>query len=419
MRFEEMLHNEGGCLPGRNGQPRQTMTRQARNTHPLTRHPLALAAALTMLFAAVACSSTDPAADGTPGTLPEATSEQLQSVLDDARAEFGFPGIIAGVLSPSGSWVGFSGTAGAGSEEPVTPGHHTRIGSVTKTFTGTVLLQQVEQGTMSLDDPIEKYVPGLPNGATATLRDLAQMTSGIPSYTQVEAWQYDFFTEVDRVFTAEELLAYVSGTPALFPPGTRFDYSNSNTVALGLAIERATGRPFGDLLTEGVLEPLGLDGTSWPGTSPELPTPFLSGQTEQGLPENAVKDATRWNPSWADAAGKMVSTFDDLLVWARALGTGEGILSKQTQALRMNSFDDNLAIEGNDPTGIYGIGVGLIDGWVGHTGELPGYNTSVLYRRETDTVVVVMVNSDIASAEGANPAPTVSERIRNLLPAGD
>ncbi len=395
------------------------MTRPARATNPFPRHPIAVAATLLMLFAPVACSSTDPAVDVTSVTLPVTTTEQLQSVLDDARAEFGFAGVIAGVWSPEGSWVGTSGTAGADSDEPITPAHHTRIGSVTKTFTGTVLLQQVEEGTMSLDDPIEKYVPGLPNGTTATLRDLAQMTSGIPSYTQVEAWQYDYFTDVERVFTAEELLAYVTGTPALFPAGTRFDYSNSNTVALALAIERATGRPFGEVLAEGVLEPLGLDGTSWPGTSPDIPTPFLSGQTEQGLPENSVKDATLWNPSWTNAAGEMISTFDDLRVWGRALGTGDGILSPGTQELRMGSFDENFSIEGNDATGTYGIGAGLLGGWVGHAGELPGYNTSVLYRRETDTTLVVVVNSDIVAPDGTNPAPTISKGIRALLPDGD
>lgn len=371
-----------------------------------------LAAVIALLLSGCRSTSSD-AASGTPLAKPIVGA--LDAVLSEAEEEFALPGVIAGVWSPEGEWIGALGTAGASRDDPITPEHHTRIGSVTKTFTVAALLRLVEQGLMSLSDPIEKYVPGLPNGSTATLRDLAQMTSGIPSYTQNMPWLLAHYEDVDLAFTAEELLSYIRDEPALFEPGTRFDYSNSNTVALGLAIEKATSRSLDQVLREQVIEPLGLTGTSWPGMSSDLPEPYLSGQTSEGLPEGTIKDATRWNPSWANAAGELISTLDDLRVWGQALGTGDGLLDPATHDLQVASFEENAAIEGNSPDATYGIGVGLIDGWIGHTGELAGYNTSVLYDPRTRTTVVVVVNSNIPNAEGQNPAPTISERLRAVL----
>jgi D-alanyl-D-alanine carboxypeptidase len=104
--------------------------------------------------------------------------------LDDTRAQGGFPGVIAGVWTANDTWIGTSGTAGQGKNSAPTPTDHIRIGSLTKTVTATVVLQLYESGQVSLADTIGKYVSGMPNGDTATLRQLANMTSGIPSYSE-------------------------------------------------------------------------------------------------------------------------------------------------------------------------------------------------------------------------------------------
>ena len=385
----------------------------------LRRAAVALTAVGVLGVALVSCSTsstspqpsaTDPAGSSSAAALPRDISDSLQQVLISSQDDLGFPGALAGVWSPDGEWTGSVGTTGADQQEAPTPADHTRIGSITKAFTVTALLQQVEKGTLSLSDPIGKYVPGLPNGRTATLRDLAQMTSGIPSYSQDKRWLTAYFTDTSRTFTAQQLVDYVKGADPMFRPGRKFYYSNTNTVALGLAIEKVTGRPLADVLNEGIIQPLGLTGTSWPGESPDLPEPYLSGQTEQGLPEGAIKDATNWNPSWANAAGEMISTLPDLHTWGVALATGEGLLEAKTQQLRLDSLDENLSITGNSAAAVYGIGLGRVDGWVGHTGELPGYNTSVQYDPKTRTTVVVMVNSDIQ-----NPAVSVMEQIQQVL----
>ena len=385
----------------------------------IRRSAVALTGATILGLALMSCSTSSSSPQTSPGApsesssaapLPRTVSDSLQQVLILAQDDLGFPGALAGVWSPDGEWTGSVGTTGAGQQEAPTPADHTRIGSVTKTFTVTALLQQVDKGALSLSDPIEKYVPGLPNGKKATLRDLAQMTSGIPSYTQDEDWLTAYFTDTATTFTAQQLVDYVKGAKPMFRPGRKFYYSNTNTVALGMAIEKVTGRPLADVLNEGIIEPLGLTGTSWPGESPDLPEPYLSGQTEQGLPEGTVKDATNWNPSWANAAGEMISTLPDLHTWGVALGTGEGLLEPKTQKLRLDSLDENLSIKGNSRAAVYGIGLGRVKGWIGHTGELPGYNTSVQYDPETRTTVVVMVNSDIQ-----NPAVAVMEQLQAVL----
>ncbi|MEI8083947.1 MAG: serine hydrolase domain-containing protein, partial [Actinomycetes bacterium] len=317
-----------------------------------------------------------------------------------------------GVWSPQGMWIGTSGTAAQGQDRPITIADHTRVGSITKTFTVTALLQQVQAGTLSLDDPIEKYVPGMPNGKTATLRNLATMTSGIPSYTENKKFTDQFFANPDSVWLPQQLVDVVKGQKPMFAAGTKFYYSNTNTVLLGMAIQNVTGKPIENVFQQGIFVPLGLTGTSFPGVSAALPSPYLSGVTEQGNPEGTVKDATNWNPSWGFTAGEIISTLNDLHTWAIALATGRGVLNDATQKIRLESL--NTTVPPNTAQKAYGLGFGIVNGWIGHTGELPGYNTVINYNPKTETAVVVMVNSDIAKGK-LNPAPAVFDAIAPII----
>jgi D-alanyl-D-alanine carboxypeptidase len=337
---------------------------------------------------------------------------RLQKVLDRNKAIFGFPGAQAGVWTASGSWVGVTGSASLSAVVAPTRGHHTRIGSITKTFTVMLLLQQVDKGLVSLDDPIGKYVAGLPNGDSATLRMLASMTSGIPSYTFDPGFQQTLFDHPDTLFSPQQVLDYVRGARPLFAPGTRVDYSNSNTVALGLVIEQVTGKPFGQALQDDLLDPLGLSGTSFPGTSPALPAPYLEGITMQGQPAGRTADATNWTPSWNYSSGALISTIDDLRCWAVTLGTGGGLISGRLQQERLASVGNTTPP--NTPAKAYALGFGVFNGWIGHTGELPGYNSAIMVDPASGTTVVVMVNSDIPFGPPGfeqSPAPTISDQL--------
>jgi D-alanyl-D-alanine carboxypeptidase len=341
------------------------------------------------------------------GELPAESAAALDASALAAFAEAAAPGAIVGVRSPEGTWRAAYGTADPATGEPMAVGMHTRIGSVTKTFTGSVLLQLEHEGLLSLDDHVDEYVDHIPNGREITLRELATMTSGLASYTQGPLVLDEFFSDPSRVFTPEELVAAGAHDSPVADPGEQFDYSNTNTVLLGLVIEQVTGKPIGEVFAERVFEPLGLENTSWPGVSSALPEPYAHGFTlQQGdLPPVAEPiDATEWNPSWAFTAGELVSDLDDLLTYGRALGTGQGLVSEAGQTERLESFP---GVAG------YGIALGCVDGWVGHTGELPGYNTSVFYDTTTDTTVVVQVNSDIASGDCA-ASQTLEEDDRTL-----
>ena len=136
----------------------------------------------------------------------------------------------------------------------------------------------------------------------------------------------------------------------------------------------------------------------------------------QGQPQGKTANATNWNPSWAFTAGEMISTHSDLRIWGKALATGEGILGKEMAAKRLASL--NTTVAPNTAAKAYGLGFGRINDWIGHTGELPGYNTTVYYDPNLDTTVVVMVNSDIASASGENPASAVTLQLMQILEGG-
>lgn len=337
--------------------------------------------------------------------------EELATTLDAAaRASFGqasTPGAVVGVSSPEGTWTAAYGVAAPATGEPMEVGVRTRIGSVTKPFTATLILQLAEEGQLSLEDPIADYVQGIPNGEDITLRHLADMTSGVASYTRSTAFTDRFFADPETAFTPEELVAVGVSESPLFAPGEQFDYSNTNYILLGLVIEQVTGQSVGEVLEERIFDPLGLDETVWPGDSTEMPDPYAQGFTLQGdtaTPE-APANATHWNPTWGATAGALISDMDDLLIYGRAMGTGHGLLEPETQRERLTSFQP--------PEDGYGLGFGCIDGWVGHTGTQPGYNTTVYYDTTTDTTVVVQATSDIASGD-CPESPVLADDPRTL-----
>lgn len=359
------------------------------------------------------CSSSESTSSVAPGST---ALEQagFQQILDDAREKYNFPGAQLGVWTEDGEWFGVTGTSAQNGSEPPSREDHTRIGSLTKPFTVAVLLRLVDQGKVSLDDLIEDYIPGMPNGKTATLRDLASMTSGIPSYTFNEEFTSELAADPDAVFQPEQLIDYIKDDKPSFPAGTQVEYSNTNTVLLGLVIEEVTGQPFAEVLQTELLDPLGLPETSFPTDSPAIPEPYWEGITEQMDPEGEVKNATNFNPSWGFTAGAMISTLDDLHRWSVALGTGEGWISPELQEQRIVSMDST--VPPNSPERSYALGFGTTKGWMGHVGTLPGYNTSMQYDPKTKTSMIIMVNSD-TPVDGALPADYIWSQLVDALPA--
>ncbi len=390
---------------------------------------LATAVVLSLSLAAGACSGDDgspgstgtPAGTGTPGsTLDPASAGELRVARDDldgalsaalaeatrqGHAGISASGAVVGVRTPEGDWVATIGTASPGDPipgttvpgdaEPVTVDVHQRVGSVSKTFTVTLLLQLVEAGLVSVDDPIGDYVPGTTN-PQATLGQLAAMRSGIPSYTTTDAFSDAFFADPFRSWRPEELVALVEGADPLFAPGAAWNYSNTNLVLLGMVVEQVSGRPVEELVAERIATPLGLTGTLMP-TDAAFPDPHTDGFTVQGQDDRVPVETTDWNPSWAWTAGGMISTVDDLLTYGRSLVAGGVLLDPEMQAARLASMESMGEAAG--PEHDYGWGLQRANGWWGHTGELPGYNTFMYHRLDEGLTVVVLVNSDIKSGD--------------------
>lgn len=335
---------------------------------------------------------------GTP--LKPELAAKLDAAVKKVLPDVAAPGIIAGVRTPEGYWKAAYGFADPDKKTPMKVGMFTRIGSVTKTYTGTVLMHLVENGLLSLDDRIGQYVSGIPNGDKITLRQLANMTSGISSYTILDSFQNQLFGHPETIFTPQDLLEYAIPESPVFEPGARFDYSNTNIVLLGLVIEKVTAKPLEEAFKTMIFEPLGLEQTLSPGVSTEIPAPYPQGFTVQGLEDHpqTATNATRWNPSWSWATGDLIATLDDLLTYGRAVGTGQGLLSRSTQMQRLNAFPS--------PWG-YGIALGCVDGWIGHSGSEPGFNTTMFYDTSSDMTIVVQANSDIMSGDcgGENVLP--------------
>jgi D-alanyl-D-alanine carboxypeptidase len=339
----------------------------------------------------------------------------LDAALEESFEESGAPGVVAAVQTPEYTWVRALGVADRTSEAPMTPEVYHRIGSVTKTFTISLLLQAVDEGLLSLDDTIDRYVEGVPNGDEITLAQMADMTSGLANYSENKQFDGDPGADPYKVWEPEELAQIgIADSPA-FDPGTEFEYSNTNTVLLGLVLEQVTGESIGELYRERIIEPLGLKDTSFPDTSADtsLPEPHAQGYTLQGQSDREPADATDWNVSWTWTAGEMISTVDDLLAYGQALGTGKGLLSAAQQDERIDSSFVSDVPPLNQPPlkGDFGYGLGLTNehGWIGHGGEMPGYNTSLYYHPDLDAVVAVEVNSDISSGDCPEDRPTMTD----------
>jgi len=336
--------------------------------------------------------------------------------------------ISGGVLirSPElGDWTTTFGTKTWHGSEPVTLDEHIRIGSNTKTWTGTVILQLVDEGKISLDDPVSKYRPDVPNGDNITISQLLSMHSGLANYTTDLDLNEQNDTNPSRAWTPEELLAKGFAMPPAFAPGERWMYSNTNTVLLGVIIEQLTGMPVAEAFKTRIFDPLGLTGTSFPDIADaSIPDPHpqfytfgtnvgtidslvLSPEIQAGAKDGTLEpfDVTDVNPSWAWTAGAGLSTTEDLADYVKAL-VGGGLLSPESQQARLDSVQPT---DPNNPAAPkYGLALAGFGPMYGHSGELPGTNSFMGYDPAKDITVITWATGAPA-ANGQAPAVEIAK----------
>ncbi|MEQ6023046.1 serine hydrolase domain-containing protein [Streptomyces salinarius] len=289
----------------------------------------ACAVALSAALAAPAVAA--PATDG-----HDATRRALKAAVAD-----GVPGVTATARDGHRTWSRTEGVGDLGTGEPRSERDRYRVGSITKTFVATVVLQLEAEGRLSLDDTVDQWLPGVVegngnHGDRITLRRLLNHTSGIYNYTADDEFarthfaRDGFFEHRYDTVTPRQLVAIATAHEPDFAPGTDWRYSNTNYILAGMVIEEATGRPYAEEVRRRIIDPLKLRATSVPGTRVSLPRP--SSRAYSKLAETATGptyDVTRLNPSMAGSAGEMISDSADLNRFYTALLRGRLLPAKQ------------------------------------------------------------------------------------------
>ena len=320
--------------------------------------------------------------------------------------QLGYQGILAKTYLNGKTWSYAAGIADLRTKKPMKTDFRFRIGSVTKTFTATVVLQLAGENRLNLDDSIEKWLPGLIqgngyDGNQITIRQLLNHTSGIAEYGNAK--NFDFM-DTQKAYTAEELVKIGISLPQDFAPGKGWSYSNTGYVLLGMLIEKVTGNSYAEEIENRIIDPLKLTDTFLPGNSTEIPgTKHARGYIQ--LDEaSEPEDVTYYNPSKTSSAGDMISSADDLNKFFSYLLSGKLLKEKQLKQMLTPVRTGITEIDG------YGLGIfetKLPNGvsiW-GHAGSIPGFLTFAGGTLKGKHTLAVNLNSSM----------NISDPFKNIL----
>ncbi|WP_432153038.1 serine hydrolase domain-containing protein [Streptomyces tricolor] len=263
----------------------------------------------------------------------------------EAAVTAGVPGATATVRDTHGSWSAAAGVGDTRTGKPRSAADRYRVASITKTFVATVLLQLEAEGRLSLDDSVERWLPGVVrghghDGRGITLRQLLNHTSGVHDYLADPDFRRAYFTPEGFLrhrydtLTPQELVDFALRHEPDFAPGTSWRYSNTNYVLAGMVIEKATGRSYATEISRRIIGPLRLEATSVPGTRVTLPRPSGRAYSTFKVPGGRVYDVTALNPSLASSSGEMISNSADLSRFYGALLGGRLLPARQLKEMK-------------------------------------------------------------------------------------
>ncbi|MGL5823420.1 MAG: serine hydrolase domain-containing protein [Nocardioides sp.] len=299
------------------------------------------------------------------------TDHQLREALGDIVAA-GASGAVLRVDHQRDTNTYVAGAARLDPRVAMRQGAKLRVGSVTKTFVATLVLQAAAEKRLRLDDTVERWLPGLvPDGDRITLRQLLNHTSGLFDLVRDQDFFRAVLTDPLREYTPVQLVRIATAHPPVFEPGTDWGYSNTGYVLLGLVLERATGRSVSALVRDRITGPLKLEQTYLPVRSPDIPGFHAHGYLPPSLTGAGYVDITRISPTALGSAGALVSTAGDLRRFFRAL-LGGRLLPPAQLAQMQTTVEARPGYE-------YGLGLysqqtpcGRV--W-GNDGNAPGYET--------------------------------------------
>jgi len=346
-----------------------------------------------VLFAAFILGVVLPSPIG--GSAEEGSSAASRSVqsaivaaVEKDRRRFGgrtpVPATLIGVWDgKGGSFIRAFGYADLEKKVPLTPADHFRIGSNTKTFVISVLLQLVAEKKLGLDDPLSRFSLGvnIPNAKNITVRELCDMRSGLfEAYATPQFVRLDM--KVPKNFDPRVLVAWAVRQKPYFAPGRGYRYSNTNYLLRGLIIENITKDSVGDQIQKRLLEPFGLTQTIYPQTQ-DMRNPWARGY-ELDKQRDWVDVSNTIPVAFMGSAGAMISNMNDIRRWVKLYATGKASGPKTYRDLI-----DCIPFLGNTS---FGLGITCSAGWYGYTGALPGYNTADYYSPATGITIVAWIN---------------------------
>ncbi len=323
----------------------------------------------------------------------EFTAEQQQQVLAAAQEvmrTYNISAAIVGVWEEGKSQplIVAVGTAELSTGRAVQATDHFRIASITKTFTGMVILQLIDEGKISFEATLDRYCPQVTNASSITIRQLLGMTAGIYDYSNNPDFANVYFNDLTKYWSRSEITALFNGKPQDFAPGTDCKYSNTNFYLLGMIIEQVTGSSAEAEIKTRIIDRLGLTNTSFP-TDTSMPATYCHGYSNLTTTgEGTLNDVSISTPSAPWTSGGMVSNIYDLKVWCEALYKGTLLSS----AVNTQRFDWH-TLAGTGGKAKYGLGVANLVGLIGHNGEIEGYNTDMYYLPSKKAVIVCMTNN--------------------------
>ncbi|GAA2435028.1 serine hydrolase domain-containing protein [Actinomadura vinacea] len=339
----------------------------------------------------------------------------LQRLLDRAVTEGGVPGIVAEIREGRGRWFGSAGVADTETGRERAPQERFRIGSTTKTFVATVILQLAAEHRLSLDDTVDEWLPGRVrghghDGGKISIRRLLDHTSGIFSYTEDPE-----MVNSHESHTPDLLVDIAMAHPPAFEPGTDWGYSNTNYILAGLLVERVTGQGLADQIAQRITRPLGLDGTYLPsGADPTIQEPHPRHYTKllDPAPDAEIHDATELDSSMFWAAGSMISTTGDLHRFFSEL-LGGRLLPPAQQGEMFTTVPTKNWI----PDTAYGLGISSVTLPCGATvwgmgGAIFGSWSYTYGTRDGEHMAVIEVNGDWANGPWDDPIGIFTDVLR-------
>lgn len=321
-----------------------------------------------------------PAASQARGFSATQVSE-LNTMVNDMVQQDGYPGIVVGIWGPNGErYVRAVGDASLQPvPRPMSTADRFRIGSITKTFVGTLILELVKQRLLRLNEPISHFFSWIPKARSITIQMLLNHTSGIPDIAPSTIGE--LLAHPAKRFNPDQVIR--TAVAQKYTPAGTFNYSDVNYMILGRIAEKVTGeKSLKQLMAQDILKPLGLDHTYFD------PTTKIRGVHARAVEEINGKqvDVTKWSTSYTWAAGSMVSTLGDLKLWAKDVVQG-ALLDRKLQRERETFI----------PTGEgynYGLGLIQLGEFCGHNGLIYGYDSTMLYSSKLHATMVILGNAN-------------------------